>query len=191
MQLSTNVQSDITKLSFQSLLLEEFLLEPNLRREFGVSEKLAELALRFSDQAAKILHLLIVSKASLPIPPDVIKEVVGWLASQRHTTLIFRSIADVLATARSAQDKYNSCCRSAICHAVVGSYDFAFGALRISASVNDSWARHHHIYGLIHGIENRKAQAQYEFEIAYAYEPYSETKVRIAQALFALSQTTG
>uniref|UniRef100_A0A0C1NMF9 Uncharacterized protein n=1 Tax=Tolypothrix bouteillei VB521301 TaxID=1479485 RepID=A0A0C1NMF9_9CYAN len=184
------MQSDPTNLLFQSLLLEEFFLESNLRQEFGVPEKLAELASRFSKPTAKILHLLIVSKANLPIPPDAIAEVIDWLTSQRHTTLIFRSIADVLATTRSAQDKYNSCCRSAICYAVVGSYDFAFGALRISASVNDSWARHHHIYGLIHAIENRKARAQCELEMAYACEPYSETKVRIARALELLSHIT-
>lgn len=140
MQLNTNTQPETSSLSFQGLLLEELLLEPNLRQEFNVPEKLANLAQRFSKKAASILHGLIVSKTYLPIPSEVIKEVVDFLFTQRHTNLVFRSISDGIGTVRSPQDKYNSCCRSAICHAVVGSYDFAFGALRIAASVNDCWA---------------------------------------------------
>ncbi|MFB2881824.1 hypothetical protein [Floridanema aerugineum] len=183
MQSGINLQSNIANTSFQGLLLEEFILEPNLRREFGIPEKFSELALHFSDQAATILHLLIVNHVGLPIPSDVIKEVINWLIAKRHTTLIFRSISDIIATVRSEQDKYNSCCRSAICHGVVGSDDFAFGALRIAASVNNTWARHHHIYGVIHGIKNCNLQAQYELEMAYNNEPYSETKARIQLAL--------
>lgn len=49
--------------------------------------------------------------------------------------------------------------------------------------------RHHHIYGLIHGIENRRTQALYELEMAYAHEPFPETKARIVYALQILNET--
>lgn len=187
MQLNMNVCSDPTILSFQGLLLEEFLLEHNLRQEFNIPEKFSELASLFSERSATVLSILMASKVGVPIPPDVIKEIIDWVTAQRHTTLIARSIADIMATVRSPQDKYNSCCRSAICYALTGSYNFAFGALKIAASVNDLWARHHHIYGLIHGIQNRNEEAKSELEMAYNYEPYSETKARIGQALKLLN----
>ena len=52
----------------------------------------------------------------------------------RFTALPVRSIADILATFKSPDDNYRSCCRSALRYAVTGSREWAFGALRVAAS---------------------------------------------------------
>ena len=97
-----------------------------------------------------------------------------------------RTFADLLATFKGEQYKYESTCRSALCHAVGGNMSHAFGALRIAASVNDNFARHHHIYGLIHAAEGRFDQARQELQQAKLNEPNEDTRQRIEFALSAL-----
>ncbi|HEY9696131.1 MAG TPA: hypothetical protein V6D10_02635 [Trichocoleus sp.] len=171
---------------FQALLLAEFLVEPRLRDEFGISGTMSELAAQFSEPVAKAICAVVSSQTGLVLPPDAMEAVLKVVSAQQQMTLLSRSVADVLATIRSPHDKYNSCCRSAICHAIVGAYDNASGALYHASRVNDSWARHHHLYGLLHGARNRQEKARYELEQAYAQEPWKESKVRIAQALALL-----
>lgn len=53
----------------------------------------------------------------------------------------------------------------------------------VAASKNDSWARHHHLYGLIHGAMGRDDRAAWELERAAGAESHDAAKARIFEAL--------
>jgi hypothetical protein len=91
--------------------------------------------------------------------------------------------SDILAAFRSADDNYRSCCHSALCYAVTGSREWAFGALRVAASKHDDWARHHPIYGLIHGVHGDYDKALPELERARAAEPIEDVGGSIGEAV--------
>ena len=97
--------------------------------------------------------------------------------------------SDIIATFKGKQDKYESTCRSALCHAISGSNEHAFGALRVAATVNDNYARHHHIYGLIHSAAGNWERARFELHRALRAEHYPETRDRIAQTLSVVEGT--
>lgn len=97
-------------------------------------------------------------------------------------------VSDLLAGLRSGDDTYRSCCRSALCYAITGSREWAFGALRIAASKHDDWARHHHIYGLLHGAAGDYGRSLFEFGLALVAEPHAGVRSRIGEAM-ALART--
>ena len=66
---------------------------------------------------------------------------------------------------------------------LTGSREWAFGALRVAASKHDDWARHHHVYGLIHGVFGDFDEALPELERTRAAEPGEEVRARIAEAV--------
>ncbi len=171
------------QVGFESHLMAEFIIEPHLQDEFDLVNLASRAGTKLSPAASKILSAIIVAKTGVPIPPVVLDELGKHISKQRSTMLIFKGIADFLAWMRSSQQNYESCCRSAISHAVIGSHDYAFGALRFAANINDDWARHHHIYGLIHGVNGNYNEARYELERALGAEPYHETQLRIRLAL--------
>lgn len=86
-------------------------------------------------------------------------------------------------TLRSPDDIYRSACRSALCYAVTGSREWAFGSLRVAASKLEDGARHHHIYGLIHGSSGANGAAWFELEKARSAEPHTAVRTRIEEAL--------
>ncbi|MBA2664334.1 MAG: hypothetical protein H0U74_18735 [Bradymonadaceae bacterium] len=69
-----------------------------------------------------------------------------------------------------------------VTHCVVDDLKQASITLRGAASVNGKWARHHHIYGLIHGVNEKYEKARFELNMAAKYEPFEDARRRIGQA---------
>ncbi len=103
---------------------------------------------------------------------------VGWLG---------RELDERLARAEAPEDRYALACRSALVHALLGHRDAAYQALRVAAGVDDSWARHHHFYGLVHALGGDEMLARFELQLAFDREPFASTRERIAGVLHALS----
>jgi hypothetical protein len=53
----------------------------------------------------------------------------------------------------------------------------------VAASKHDDWARHHHIYGLIHGAFGDYDKALPELERAGAAEPMEDVRARIGEVI--------
>jgi hypothetical protein len=124
-----------------------------------------------------------VEGARLGVPARAVEVAIRAITGERFTALPGRSASDILAAFRSPDDNYRSCCRSALCNAVTGSREWAFGALRVAASKHDYWARHHHLYGLTHGVSGDYNKALPELERARASEPMGDVRVRIGEAV--------
>ena len=165
--------------SFDELLLHEFLLEPELVDEFGIAEAMRK---RVGSDGATLTMLSGNMVFGEPISAVVLTVVQKQVSKLHNTATITRSVADILATLKSESDKYHSCCRSAICYGVVGKPSRAIKPLLVAASVNDNWARHHHNFGLIQGLENNLEEAQFELHLALEREPYEDARMRIQEA---------
>jgi hypothetical protein len=122
-------------------------------------------------------------EAKLQVPAAAVAISVRAIAGDRFTALPVPSVSDILAAFKSADDNYRSCCRSALGYAVTGSREWAFGALRVTASKHDDWARHHPISGLIHGVYGDYAKALPELERARPAEPIEDVRGRIGAAV--------
>jgi len=168
---------------FQGLILREFLLEDGLRDEFNYAEVASWLGELASEPVAVAVEHFLSGGILAFVNAGLTQQAIVHLVKIKNTTLLLRAAADFLAFMKSADDNYKSCCRSALCHAVQGSWEWAFGALRAAAHKNDAWARHHHIYGLIHGAKGDFATALPELERAEAEEPYPDPRRRIAEAI--------
>jgi hypothetical protein len=168
---------------FKDMIERECRLEEGLRDEFEYAEVatvLAELAGAPAGQAVQ--H--VVSGGVLRFrTAGMTEKVINRLVNARTRTLVVRAVADFIAFIRSQEDNYKSCCRSALCHAKHGSWEWAFGALRAAAHKDDTWARHHHIRGLIHGARGDFEKAVTELARAAAAEPYPDASSRISEAL--------
>ncbi|MBD2772683.1 hypothetical protein [Iningainema tapete] len=167
---------------FKSMILQEFLLEDRLRSEYNYAEVASWLGNLVKVPASVAVEQFLASGVLVFVNAGLTQKAIAELVKVKNTTLVIRAVADVLASCKSDEDNYKSCCRSALCHAIQGSYDWAFGALRVAASKNDNWARHHHLYGLIHGAKGDNERALFELEKALAAEPYAEPRKRIEQA---------
>ena len=51
---------------------------------------------------------------------------------------------------------------------------------------DDSWARHHYLYGLVLGIEGNRERALWELDMALRREPYEDARIRIRQVISLL-----
>jgi hypothetical protein len=129
--------------AFKAMILREFFLEPRLAEEFQAARVLSWAG----DKLAWPLSKVVATKFGIPAKP--VELAVRAITGERFTALPVRSASDILAWFKSPDDNYRSCCRSALCYAVTGSREWAFGALRVAASKHDDWARHRHLYGMI------------------------------------------
>jgi len=163
--------------AFKAMTLREFFLEPRLADEFQAARFLSWLGGKLAWPLSKVVE------AKLCVPAKAVEIAVRAITGERFTALPVRSASDILAAFKSADDNYRSCCRSALCYAVTGSREWAFGALRVAASKHDDWARHHHIYGLIHGDFSDFGKALLELERARVTEPHEDVRVRISEAV--------
>jgi hypothetical protein len=161
---------------FQAMILREFFLEPRLAQEFNAARVLSWLGRKLARPLAKVVA------GKFGVPPQVVEIPARAIVGERFMTLPVRAAADILAWFKSADDNYRSCCHSALCYAVTGSHEWAFGALRKAASKRDDWARHHHIYGLIHGMTGTHERCLFELEKARSAEPHEDVRTRIAEA---------
>jgi hypothetical protein len=169
--------------AFQGLILREFLLEDGLRDEFNHAEVASWLGELVGKPAALAVEHFLSGGVLSFVDAGLTQQAILHLVKVKNTTLLLRAAADFLASMKSAEDAYKSCCRSALCHAIQGSWEWAFGALRAAAHKNDNWARHHHIYGLIHGAKGNCGEAIPELERAASAEPYPEPQRRILEAV--------
>ena len=129
--------------AFQGLLLREFLLEDGLRDEFNYAEVVAWLGELLKEPASVAIEQFLSGGILGFVNAGLTQHAIVRLVKVKNTTLLVRAAVDLLAFMKSAEDNYKSCCRSALCHAIQGSWDWAFGALRVAASKKDCWARHH------------------------------------------------
>jgi len=162
---------------FRAMLLREFYTEPRLPEEF----KAASFANWVGNAVSKPASYVVAAKYG--IPSEFVEGPVRFICGIQNTTLIVRSFSDWLASWKSSRNTYESSCRSALCYAITNSQDWAFGALRVAASKNDNWARHHHIYGLIHGERGNFKEATFELGKARFAEPHDDVKSRIDDAI--------
>jgi hypothetical protein len=124
-----------------------------------------------------------VAGAKPGVPARAVEVATRAITGERFAALPGRSGSDVRAAFRSPDDNSRSCCRSALCYAATGSRERAFGALRVAASKRDDWARHHHLFGLTHGVSGDYDEALPELERARAAEPMEDVRVRIGEAV--------
>ncbi|MBD2057814.1 hypothetical protein H6F88_17610 [Oculatella sp. FACHB-28] len=137
---------------------------------------------------ARAIKTFLNLKVGSSLSSDATTNLLINLVQVKHTALVVRAAADVLALARSSEDNYDSCCRSALSHAVQSSYQWAFGALQAAASKSDAWSKHHYIYGLIHGATGNFERAVFEFNKALQTEGCKEKHRRILEALTIAQQ---
>lgn len=163
--------------TFKAMTLREFLLEPRLAEEFQAARFLSWLGGKLAWPLSQVVA------AKTGVPAKAVEVAVRAITGERFTALPVRSVSDILAAFKSSDDNYRSCCRSALCYAVTGSHEWAFGALRAAAGKHDDWARHHHVYGLIHGIFGDFDKALPELERARAAEPMEDVRDRIGEAV--------
>ena len=163
--------------AFRAMALREFYREPRLADEFEAARWLAWLGGMAVRPAAKIVA------STFGIPPILVEFTARRIMTEQVMALPVRMISDMLALWKSDTDNYQSCCRSALCYVVTNSNGFAFGVLRHAAWKNDDWGRHHHIYGLIHGIDGDYERAMFELGKALSPEPYQDVRQRIAEAI--------
>lgn len=161
---------------FRAMILREFYLEPRLPDEFKAATFLHWFGRTVSKPAAYLVA------AKFGIPPTLVEQPVRFACGLQNTTLMARAFSDWLASLASPRNNYESCCRSALCYAITNSYEWAFGALRNAATRNDGWARHHHIYGLLHGERGDFERAVFELAKALDAESYADTRGRIEEA---------
>lgn len=163
--------------AFKAMILREFLLEPRLAEEFQAARVLSHISGKLAPALSRAVE------AQTGVPAAAVEVAVRAITGERFTALPIRSFSDIVASFRSVDDNYRSCCRSALCYAVTGSREWAFGALRVAASKHDDWARHHHVYGLVHGVFGDYDKALPELERAHAAEPMGDVRARVAEAV--------
>jgi hypothetical protein len=163
----------------QRMLLREFLLEPELLAETGLEGLPARLATLLAVAEADAVARLTANELLEPLSLEQLQE----LLAIRDMALVSRTPAAVAAELKDPPVSYERCCRTALCYAVIGSSGHVFTALRAAAGKNDSWARHHYLYGLILGLEGNEERARWELDMALRIEPYEEGRARIRLAI--------
>ena len=169
---------------FERLIYREFLLEPELYLEAGLRdlpERLGELmgcpARDALDRIAQGIHLDAVDIERL--------RALLCIEDRELTESTPESVAQQLG---GPEVSYDKCIRSALRYAVVGMRTHVFAALRAAAQKRDDWARHHFVYGLLHGLEDNRDRALWELNMALAREPYQEGRERIQAAIALLER---
>jgi tetratricopeptide (TPR) repeat protein len=168
--------------AFQAMILREFLLEDRLKEECNISGILIRLGEIVRQPAALALEHFVRGKLGDFVAAGLTQLDIQRICNVKTATLVMRTVSDWIAWCKSSDDNYRSACRSALCYAVQGSFEWAFGALRGAASRNDTWSRHHHLYGLIHGAKGDFRRAMEELDRALATEPYLDARNRIQEA---------
>lgn len=159
----------------QRIIYREFLLEPGLLEEVGLEQLPSRLATLLATTAAEAVPRLLASPFLEPLTLEQLQDLIAI----RDMALVSRTAAAVAAELKDPGVSYERCCRTALCYAVIGSQGHVFSALRAAAGKNDTWARHHYLYGLILGLGGDPQRACWELGMALANEPYEEARQRI------------
>jgi hypothetical protein len=169
----------------QRIVYREFLLEPGLHLEVGLealpSGLASALACSAEDSVARLL--------ARPLLDDLTLEALRPLFRIRDMSLVSRTAAALSAALKAGSVSYDQCCRAALSYAVIGSSSHVFSALRAAASKNDSFARHHYLYGLMLALDDQVERARWELGMALQAEPYEQGRSRIRWVLDILDGT--
>lgn len=171
----------------QAMLLRELLSDPELTRALGRSDWLPRLAAALSGGQPAVDLGSLDARLGAALPEGVSRRDLLVLVPFDAVVKVTRGLSARLPLLTTAEDKYATACRTALCHAAAGSYYSAFGSLRVAAWVDDGWARHHQLYGLIHGACGRVEEARFELQLAREREPFEAMRGRIQEALAVLS----
>jgi len=163
----------------QRMLYREFLLEAGLASEVGLEQLSTRLAPLLQTDEAQAIARLTASPVLQALPLVQLQE----LLAIRDMALVSRTAAAMAAELKDPSVSYDRCCRVALCYGVIGSHGHVFTALRAAAGKNDSWARHHYLYGLILGLSGDPERARWELDMALHAEPYDEGRARIQLAI--------
>jgi hypothetical protein len=180
------LDSDPTIEKLQRIVYHEFLLEPDLFVESGIEDLPAKLATRLGCAEQRAVEKLVSSPYCEPLSLAELKE----LLTIRDMSLVSKTAAAVSAELKDPAISYDSCCRTALCYAIIGSPSHVFSSLRAAAAKNDRWARHHYLYSLVLGLEGNFDRARWEAGMALQYEPYEEGRGRICLASDLLNGIT-
>ncbi len=170
--------------AFQALILREFLLEDRLSGAFNyaaVASWLGELA---NAPSAVAVEYFLSENVRRFLDAGMTQQAIVDIVQIKNSTLRLRSASELLAVTKSLEDNYDPCCRSALCHAVHGSWEWAFGAYEPPPQRKTTHGRGTIIsMELIHGARGAFEKAVQELERAAGSEPYPEPQRRIAEAL--------
>jgi hypothetical protein len=101
----------------------------------------------------------------------------------RDMRIVSKTAAALASELKGDDVSYDHCCRTALIYAVARMDAHVFTALRAAASKDDSWARHHYLYGLILAAGGNIDRARWEFDMALQREPYEDARIQIRQAI--------
>lgn len=166
------------------LAYRELLLEEGLVAEVGLEdlpERFAELLDCGSEESLDRL-------LSVPLLDLVELNDLRRVLTIRDMNLVSCTAAGVSAELKGEGVTYERCCRLALCYIAIGRPSHVFSALRVAATKNDLFARHHYLYGLALGLEGSVERACWELGMALSYEPYDEARERIQLALELLEE---
>lgn len=161
------------------LIFREFLLDAELYREVGLERLPEELGQRLGCPAERAIATLLEHPLLEPLSVAELQRLIAI----RDMTLVSRTAAALAADLKEAAVTYEQCCRTALCYAVAGLESHVFTALRAAAAKDDSWARHHYLYGLVLGAGGNRERAHWEFDMALRCEPYEDARVRVREAI--------
>jgi hypothetical protein len=161
------------------MIFREFLREQDLHREVGLEKLSEQLGERLGCPPDKAIAELVAHPFLEPLALDELQRLIVI----RDMALVSRTAAALAADLKRAEVSYEACCRTAICYAVAGLESHVFAALRAAAAKDDSWARHHFLYGLVLGAAGNRERALWELDMALRVEPYEDARVRVRRAM--------
>lgn len=163
-----------TRDQIRRALYREFLLEPGLYLEAGLDDLPRKLARHLQCGEQEAIPMLLTSANLQPLSSEELK-----LLFAIRDMSFSRTAAAVATDLMSPGCSYDRCIRIALCYAVLGRLGHVFSALRAAANKDDSFARHHHLYGLVLALQGNAERANWELGIALANEPFEEGRERI------------
>ncbi len=158
----------------QRAIFREFLLEAGLYLEAGLDDLPRKLAGLLSCGEQEAIPRLLATPNLEPLDTDDLRRLL-----QIRDMAFSRTAAAIATELQSPGVTYDRCIRTALCYAVMGRLGHVFSALRAAADLNDGYARHHHLYGLILALQGNADRARWEFGLALENEPFENGKTRI------------
>lgn len=155
----------MTELTFETLLVREFLASPQLMDEFEVAETIGS------------------DLVNSPVSSEAVEAVTELLSKnwRKKPVSLRRRMFHLLEGLKSDDDKYDRCCQSAICQAITGDTEQAETCLLEAADIDDERSYHHHIYSLVHGLRGERDKALFELHLSLERGPEEGTVGRILQ----------
>ena len=168
------------KETFKTLLTRELVLEPRLAEEFGLNELLQAPASDGDANGQPVLQALDRGESITELGLEkALKEEL-----KRNKLFAFtKPTAEKVESIEEDAEKYQVYCQLAACDGVGRAPARAARLLEEAGTIEDGWARHHHLQGLIQGLRKNYESAREELEVAMENEPFQNGKVRIEQAL--------